>query len=513
VTLLASLVETSARVAATASRSAKTRELARLLKQVDPGEVAVAIAFLSGETRQGKLAVGFETLRAALKCPSSAGPPITLEEADAAFLQLKETRGKGAPASKLATLRALFARATAQERDFLQRLILGELRQGALAGVMIEALAEAAGVPAAGLRRAATFAGDLAPVARAALAEGAGALGRFSVQLMQPVTPMLAQPAAGVREAMEALGTACLDWKLDGARVQVHKSQDGVRVFTRSLNDVTAAVPEVAAAAQASPAATLILDGEAIALRPDGRPHPFQLTMRRVGRKEDSEAFRGEVPLSVFFFDCLYAEGQALMDEPLERRRTVLERVLPQEHCVPSIMTDNAARALAFYEQALGAGHEGVVVKAPGSPYEAGRRGANWLKVKREHTLDLVVLAAEWGHGRRQGWLSNLHLGARDPRTGAFVMLGKTFKGLSDELLAWQTRELLGREAARDEWTVHVRPELVVEVTFNDIQQSPQYPGGMALRFARVKRYRPDKAAAEADSIDTVRQLYESQGR
>jgi len=511
VTLLASLVETSARVAATASRTAKTREIALFLKQVGPAEVEPAIAFLSGETRQGRLAVGYETLREAMGRPSPQ-PLITLEEADAAFSELKQTRGKGAPARKLATLRGLLARATAPEQDFVQRLILGELRQGALAGVMMEAVAEAAGVPPAELRRAATFAGALAPVAKAALAEGAAALGRFDVQLMQPVTPMLAQPAADVPEAMRAIGTAYLDWKLDGARVQVHKSPGGVRVFTRSLNDVTAAVPEVVAAVQASPAATLILDGEAIALRPDGRPHPFQLTMRRVGRKEDSESFRGEVPLSVFFFDCLYAEGRALLDEPLERRRAELERVLPPEHRVPSLVTSEPAEALAFYEQALGAGHEGVMVKAPGSPYEAGRRGGNWLKVKREHTLDLVVLAAEWGHGRRQGRLSNLHLGARDPGTGRFVMLGKTFKGLTDELLAWQTRELLARESARDERTVHVRPELVVEITFNDIQRSPQYPGGMALRFARVKRYRPDKTTAEADSIDTVRQLYEAQG-
>jgi DNA ligase-1 len=512
VTLLASLVETSARVAATASRTAKIRAIAQLLRQVEPAEVELAIAFLSGETKQGRLAVGYETLRQALGRPS-AQPLITLEEADAAFSELKQTRGKGAPARKLATLRGLLERATAQEQDFVQRLILGELRQGALAGVMMEAVAEAAAVPAPELRRAATFAGALAPVAKAALAEGAAALGRFCVQLMQPVTPMLAQPAADVQEALHAIGTAHLDWKLDGARVQVHKSPDGVRVFTRSLNDVTAAVPEVVAAAQASSAATLILDGEAIALRPDGRPHPFQLTMRRVGRKADSEAFRREMPLSAFFFDCLYADGRALLDEPLERRRAALERAVPPEHRVPSLVTSEISEALAFYEQALDAGHEGVMVKAPGSPYEAGRRGGNWLKVKREHTLDLVVLAAEWGHGRRQGWLSNLHLGARDPQAGRFVMLGKTFKGLTDEVLAWQTRELLARESARDEGTVHVRPELVVEVTFNDIQQSPQYPGGMALRFARVQRYRPDKTAAEADSIDTVRRLYEAQGR
>jgi DNA ligase-1 len=324
---------------------------------------------------------------------------------------------------------------------------------------------------------------------------------------------MLAQPATDAESALAQLGEALLEWKLDGARVQVHKSGDEVRVFTRSLNDVTAAVPEVVAAARAAPARSLILDGEAIALRPDGTPQPFQLTMRRFGRKLDDEAMRGELPLSAFFFDCLLADGEPLVDRPLRERRAALERALPRANVTPSMVTADAAQAVAFYADALRHGHEGIMAKVLDAPYEAGKRGAGWLKIKRAHTLDLVVLAAEWGHGRRRGWLSNLHLGARDPSSGGFVMLGKTFKGLTDATLEWQTRELAARETRRDEWTVHVRPELVVEITFNDIQESPQYPGGLALRFARVKGYRPDKSAAQADTIDTVRLLYEHQGK
>ncbi|HLS86795.1 MAG TPA: ATP-dependent DNA ligase [Burkholderiales bacterium] len=509
-TELAALVRTSSAVTATASRTAKIGALAALLRQVRPDELPIAIAFMSGEARQGKLAVGSAALREALVAPSPQ-PALTLHEVDEAFETIKQARGKGSPERKLAVLRSLFARADAEEQDFLQRLIRGELRQGALEGLLLEALALAAGAPPERVRRAASFAGSMVPVAQAVLAHGPAALERFSVQLMQPVTPMLAQPAADIESALRALGSARLDWKLDGARVQVHKSMDAVRVYTRSLNDVTAAVPEVVAAVHAAPAATAILDGEAIALRPDGRPYPFQTTMRRLGRREDHAESRETLPLSVFFFDCLLLDGAPLVDAPLEARREALVRAVRPEHVVPSLVTSDAGEARAFYEQALRAGHEGAMVKAPGSPYEAGRRGANWLKVKREHTLDLVVLAAEWGHGRRRGRLSNLHLGARDPERGAFAMLGKTFKGLTDEMLAWQTRELLERQRAAGEGVVHVRPELVVEVAFNDIQASPQYPAGMALRFARVKRYRPDKTPDEADSIDTVRRLFEAQ--
>jgi DNA ligase-1 len=323
---------------------------------------------------------------------------------------------------------------------------------------------------------------------------------------------MLAQPVEDVASALADLGTALFEWKLDGARIQVHKAGDQVRVFTRNLNDVTSRVPEVVTALM-SVEADLIFDGEAIALRGDGRPHPFQVTMRRFGRKTDDAALRAALPLSVFFFDCLLRNGEPIVDRGARERHDILRQVLPAAIVTPSLITDDAAKANAFYEDALARGHEGLMAKALDAPYEAGRRGAGWLKLKRAKTLDLVVIGVEWGSGRRKGRLSNLHLGARDPRSGGFVMLGKTFKGLTDEILEWQTRELLAREVRRDEWTVHVRPELVVEIAFNDVQQSSQYPGGMALRFARVKGYRPDKRPEEADTIDTVRQILEAQSQ
>jgi DNA ligase-1 len=315
-----------------------------------------------------------------------------------------------------------------------------------------------------------------------------------------------------VAAALADLGRALFEWKLDGARIQVHKSGDQVRVFTRNLNEVTARVPEVVSALN-DIRSDLILDGEAIALRPDGRPHPFQVTMRRFGRKLDVDVLRGELPLSVFFFDCLLRDGEAIVDRGAGERHDILRQILPSSIVTPSLITDDAAQADAFYEEALTRGHEGLMAKALDAPYEAGRRGAGWLKLKRAKTLDLVVIGVEWGSGRRKGWLSNLHLGARDPRSGGFVMLGKTFKGLTDATLEWQTRELLAREVSRDQWTVYVRPELVVEIAFNDVQQSSQYPGGMALRFARVKGYRPDKRADEADTIDTVRRIFEAQAQ
>ena len=507
--LLAELVLASGRVAATPSRLAKLRILADCLRALAPQEVEVAIAYLSGEIPQGRLSLGYAALQAAARPPLPT-PELKLLEVDAAFRAIKGEKGKGAAAARAARLGELLARATAAEQDYLVRLIAGELRQGALEGVMLEALAMAAGVPAADIRRAATFAGGLAPVARAALSGGAAALAPFAIRLMQPVLPMLAQPAGSVADALGALGgRALLEWKLDGARVQVHKAGDAVRVYTRSLNDVTDAVPEILDVMKTASADSLILDGEAIALRPDGRPHPFQVTMRRFGRKLDVDASRRELPLSVYFFDCLLHEAQPLVDRGAGERHDILREVLKEDFCAPSLVTGELEKAEAFYADALARGHEGVMAKALDAPYNAGRGGAGWLKVKRARTLDLVVLAAEWGHGRRRGRLSNLHLGARDPASGGFVMLGKTFKGLTDRLLEWQTRELLARETARDEWTVRVRPELVVEIAFNDIQESPQYPSGLALRFARVKGYRPDKRPEEADTIDTVRAIYQ----
>jgi DNA ligase 1 len=507
VTLLAEVVRTSAVVAATSSRLEKTRVIAECLRALAPEEIEIALPWLSGDIRQGKLALGYSTLRSAMgACASS--PTLAIGDVDAAFQALKTVKGKGAAAARQNQLKELFGKATAEEQDFLLRLIVGELRQGALEGVMLEAVAAASGLPAADIRRAATHAGGIPQIARAALSGGKDALQQFEIRLMQPVLPMLAQPCDDVAAALKDLGTALLEWKLDGARIQVHKSGNEVRVFTRNLNDVTARVPEVVTALKDVPSA-LILDGEAIALRPDGRPHPFQVTMRRFGRKLDDEALRRELPLSVFFFDCLLRDGESLVDLGAGQRRRALEAALPPVLLTPSLETAEVGKAEAFYADALAHGHEGLMAKALDAPYEAGRRGAGWLKLKSAHTLDLVVIAVEWGSGRRKGWLSNLHLGAREPATGAFVMLGKTFKGLTDETLEWQTRELLAREIRRDEWTVHVKPELVVEIAFNDVQQSSQYPAGMALRFARVKGYRPDKRPEEADTIDTVRAIYE----
>jgi DNA ligase-1 len=506
VTLLAELVRVSDQVAATPSRLAKIRALADFLRPLAREEIEIALPYLSGDIRQGKLAVGYAALQAARG--NAAGPPsLTLRDVDCAFAALKQVKGKGAAERRAGVLRELFARASAAEQDFLVRLIVGELRQGALEGIMVEAVAAAAAVPAAEVRRAVAYAGAIAPVAAALLSGGTGALAQFSVRLMQPVLPMLAQPAEDMRAALAALGTALVEWKLDGARVQVHKRADEVRIYTRNLNDVTSRAPEIVSAVRSAAASELILDGEAIALRADGRPHPFQVTMSRFGSQQDPRA--AERPLSVFFFDCLLSDATVLFDHPTRERRAALVASLAPGLVTPAIVTADAAEAQAFYEEALRAGHEGVMAKALEAPYEAGRRGAAWLKVKRARTLDLVVLAAEWGHGRRRGWLSNLHLGARDPRTGDFVMLGKTFKGLTDATLEWQTQEFLKRVTARDEWTVRIRPELVVEIAFNDLQESSQYPGGLALRFARVKGYRPDKRPEDADTIDTVRRIYQ----
>ena len=509
-TLLSQLVATSSRVGATASRLEKIREIATCLRVMAPDEIPIGIAFLSGETCQGKLGVSFATLQGA-QSAHAAQPSLTLHDVDSAFEALTQIKGKGSSTRRTERLQALFGRATPEEQDFLVRLIVGELRQGALRGLMLEAIAAAAEIPITAVRRAAMSAGGLGEVARAALTEGVEGLARYTIQLMQPVLPMLSQSAENTDEALQQLGAAAFEWKLDGARVQVHKMGDEVRVYTRNLNDVTARVPEIVEMVRASPRKNLILDGEAIALRPDGSPLSFQLTMRRFGRKLEVEAMRRELPLSVFFFDCLLRDDEPLIDHPASERFDALETAVPRDTLIQRVVTSDAKVAADFFEGAIARGHEGIVAKALDAPYEAGRRGASWIKVKRANTLDVVVLAAEWGHGRRSGWLSNLHLGARDPVTGDFVMLGKTFKGLTDEMLAWQTAEFLKREIRRDDWTVYIRPDMVLEIAFNEIQESSQYPGGLALRFARVKAYRPDKRPEEADTIDTVRKIYTAQ--
>jgi DNA ligase-1 len=451
--------------------------------------------------------VGPASLREASAAGAAAGPSLSLREVDGVLSRVAGAAGPGSGAERSRALGELFGRATPDERDFLVRLLLGELRQGALAGIVAEALARAAGVEAARVRRALLVEPDLGRVARAVLTEGAPGLEGFGIALFRPLAPMLASPAEGVAEALGELGRAAFEWKLDGGRVQVHKDGGEVRVFTRRLNEVTAALPEVVESVRALPARELILDGEALAFRTDGRPQPFQVTMQRFGRKLDVDVLRATLPLRPFFFDCLRLDGESLLDRPGAERAAALAGSLPAALVVPRLVTEDVSEAEAFLADALARGHEGVMAKSLDATYAAGARGREWLKLKPAPTLDLVVLAAEWGHGRRRGWLSNLHLGARDPVGGGFVMVGKTFKGLTDTLLAWQTRELLAREVARDDWTVFVRPELVVEVAVGGVQASPHYPGGVALRFARVKRYRADKRPEDADGIEAVRAL------
>ncbi|SNR27132.1 ATP-dependent DNA ligase [Actinomadura mexicana] len=511
--LIADIARTSEAVAGTSGRKAKVSALAECLRAADPGEAATVVAYLSGELPQRQIGVGYAALRDLP--PPAAEPSLTVPGVDAAFGEIGAVSGPGSVARRRELLAALFGRATAPEQGFLVRLLAGELRQGALDGVMAEAIAAAAGVPSAEVRRAFMLRGSLGPVATTALAEGADGLRAFTLEVGRPVKPMLAAAAPSVDEAFAKLkGEAAVEWKLDGIRAQVHVSGGGVRVFTRTLDEITSRLPEVVEAVRGLPVREAVFDGELIALRPDGRPHPFQVTSARTATRtaKDTEP----VPLAVFLFDVLYlveaggappqgAPGEGLLDASGAERYEALARVVPEDLRMPRVVTGDPAKAKEVFDEAVARGHEGVVVKALDTPYTAGRRGAGWIKVKPRHTLDLVVLAVEWGHGRRQGLLSNLHLGARDPETGGFVMLGKTFKGLTDELLAWQTEKLRELAVREDSWTVHVRPELVVEIAFDGVQHSPRYPGGIALRFARVLRYRPDKSATEADTIDTVR--------
>jgi len=504
--LLAGVVETSRLVAETSRRLAKVDFLATLLRRLNPDEVEPVVAILSGYTRQGRIGVGWATLQ------SAAAPPVqqaTLEiaELDRALAALAAVSGRGSEQRRRELLHALFARATEAEQKFLAGLLLGEIRQGALEGIMLDALAKASGVPLPVVRRAAMMAGDIARVACSALQSGEAGLARFNLQLFRPVQPMLAQTADSVESAIAGLGEAALEFKFDGQRVQVHRSGDDVRIFSRSLNDLTAAVPEIVEAARALPARDFILDGEVLSLTPDGRAQPFQVTAQRFGRKLHLDRIRAELPLTPYWFDLLYLDGHPLLDEPQSRRFSALAELSPPSALVPNLQTADASRAADFLREALERGNEGVMAKARDAAYAAGARGQSWLKIKKAHTLDLVILAAEWGHGRRHGSLSNLHLGARDTQSGGFAMLGKTFKGLTDEMLAWQTEQLLQLELSRDSWTVYVEPKLVAEIAFSDIQISRRYPSGLALRFARVRRYRPDKSAAEADTVETVRKL------
>ncbi len=506
--LLDAIASVSAQIARTSARGGKIARLAALLAELSPHEAAVVVSWLSGELPQRQIGMGWASLRE-VEAPAAA-PTLTVAEVDATFTAIGQTSGSGSQARRRELLAGVFGRATDAEQTFLRRLLSGELRQGALAGVMTDAVAHAADVPLAALRRAAMLRGDLPAVAAAALADGAEALAEFRLQVGRPIAPMLAQTAKTTDDALTRLGgDAVFEWKLDGVRLQVHRAGDEIALFTRTLDDVTARLPEVVDAVRSLPVRTLVADGEAIALRPDGRPHRFQVTASRLGSRRDVAAGQAITPISLFLFDVLHLDGTDLLDDPTARRIEILDSIVPEVHRVQRMITGDPDAAREFLADTLRHGHEGLVAKSLTAPYEAGRRGAGWLKIKPVHTLDLVVLAVEWGSGRRRGWLSNIHLGARDPVNGGFVMLGKTFKGMTDEMLAWQTERFRSLAVgATDQWVVPLRPEQVVEIAFDGVQTSSRYPGGLALRFARVVRYRDDKSAAEADTIDMVRSLY-----
>jgi DNA ligase-1 len=498
--LLADVVATSAAVGATRARTAKTAALAELLRAAAPEEVEAVTSWLAGEVRQGRIGAGWRTL-AGLDTPPARVPSLQVVAVDAALDELAGTSGAGSVARRTALLTALFGAATGPEQAFLRRLITGELRHGALEGVMLEAIAAAAQVPAAVARRAFMLSGRLPRTAALALSGGSPALEAVRLQVGTPVRPMLASPADTLDAALGELGAAVsVEYKLDGARIQVHRDGDGVRIWTRTLREITAGVPELVEFVKGLPCSSVVLDGETLALNDDGRPRSFQETMSRFG------AAAGEALLQPYFFDCLYLDGTDLLDQPLEARLAALEKVAGP-HRMPGRVRPSTEQAASVLADALDAGHEGVMVKSLDAPYAAGRRGKAWQKVKPVHTLDLVVIGAEWGYGRRTGSLSNIHLGARDPDGGEPIMVGKTFKGMTDELLAWQTATFPRYVREETRGAVLLRPELVVEIELDGAQRSTRYPGGVALRFARVLRYRPDKTPAEADTIDAVRAM------
>jgi DNA ligase 1 len=498
VTLLADVVAASLRVADTSSRSGKVAILAELLGKLEPGEVASAVGFLSGVPRQGRVGVGYSTVYGIEGGPAGE-PSLTVDDLDFAIGEIQGATGPGSAGRRKQLLGELLGRATAPEADFVRRLLTGDLRQGALAGLMVDAVAKAAGISAELVRRAFMLSGDLPRTAELALGSGEEALRAVGFELFRPILPMLASTAESVAEAVASFERASVEWKLDGIRIQIHRRGDEVRIFTRNLNDITYALPGIVEAVLHLPVRQAVLDGEALWMGENG-PAAFQDTVARIDSEAPPEG------IATFLFDLVHVDGEDLLDTPLEQRSARLAAIAPHLR-VPGVLTSDAEEGERVLNEALGAGHEGVVVKDAGSLYGAGRRGKAWRKVKPVRTYDLVVLGAEWGHGRRQGWLSNLHLGARDPRTAGFVMVGKTFKGLTDELLRWQTEELLARETGRRGIAVLVRPELVIEIALDGVQASTRYPGGVALRFARVKRYRPDKNPEEADTIDDLRAL------
>lgn len=499
--LLADVVTTSSAVAATRSRKSKTEAIADLIRSAEPADVEPVVAWLTGESLQGRLGIGRRTLVGAKAAPA-IDPTWSVAEVDEVLSQLAETSGAGSVARRKGLLTDLMSKATAGEQDFLIRLLTGEIRHGALEGVMTDAIAKAAGLPLDAVRRAFMLSGRLPATASAAISGGGSALADFRLEVGRPVRPMLASPAESLAEAHAALGgDVSVEYKLDGARIQVHRSGDAVSIYTRTLHDITDRVPELVDLVRHLPCESVVLDGETLALDDSGRPRPFQETMSRFGASSERELL-----LQPYFFDCIHLDGVDLLDRPLSNRLDVLNQVAPQ-HRIPSLLQPDIEQTELHLDAALAAGHEGIMIKALESTYAAGRRGKSWQKVKPEHTLDLVVLGAEWGYGRRTGFLSNLHLGARDPDGGEPIMVGKTFKGLTDELLRWQTNEFPKHERTRDDHTVYLNPEIVVEIELDGAQVSTRYPGKVALRFARVLRYRPDKTPAEADTLDAVRGL------
>ncbi|WPB92012.1 ATP-dependent DNA ligase [Streptomyces malaysiensis] len=505
--LLADVARTSRQVAATSARSEKIAALARLFRRTEPAEAAVVITYLAGKLPQRRTGVGWSTLRH--RREPAAEPTLTVLDVDEALSRVAAVSGSGATAARKRLVGELLSAATKEEQGFLLGLIGGELRQGALEGLAVEGLAEAVGAPAAEVRRAVMLGGSLGTVAGALLARGPEALADFRLEVGRPVLPMLAQSAKDLDEAMDRLGPCAVEEKLDGIRVQVHRDGADVRIYTRTLDEITDRLPEVVTAARELAVDRAILDGEVILLDAEGRPRPFQETSGRVGSRLDVPGASAALPLSPVFFDLLVVDDRDLLDLPAHERHAELARITPEPRRVRRLVADDPAdpqtrrAAREFAADVLARGHEGVLVKALEAPYGAGRRGASWLKVKPVHTLDLVVLAAEWGHGRRTGKLSNLHLGAR-AADGTYLMLGKTFKGLTDAMLEWQTEALLGIAVSDDGWVVRVRPELVVEVAFDGLQRSSRYPAGVTLRFARVLRYREDKPADQADTVETV---------
>jgi DNA ligase-1 len=498
VTLFADVVSASADIAATSSRSAKVAILADLLRRLEPEEVPVVVGILSGVPRQGRVGVGYATI-GAISRPPAAEPSLSIEDVDRAISEVEAATGSGSSARRRELLEAVLGRATEPESAFFVGLLTGGLRQGALAGLMADAVAKAAAVPGAIARRALMLSGDLTEMARIAMADGEQGLRAVGFEIFRPILPMLASTGATVAEALEGMELASVEFKLDGIRIQIHRRGEDVRIYTRNLNEITDTLPGIVAAVSRLPVRQAVLDGEALWMDAGG-PAPFQFTVSQIDSGAPPEG------IVTFLFDVLHVDGEDLLDTPLHERAIRLREIAPA-HTIPGILTSDPAAAQQVLDEAIAAGHEGVVVKDAASTYAAGRRGRAWRKVKPVRTYDLVVLGAEWGHGRRRGWLSNLHLGARDPETGAFVMVGKTFKGLTDELLRWQTEALLARETERHGIAVMVRPDLVVEIALDGVQSSTRYPGGIALRFARVKRYRPDKDAQEADAIGDLRAL------